>query len=1029
MTAVSGTNSYQHNYSNDTSVGVTENANSTKVEVEEADGDSTVVVFEDRGISEESLLAEAGEAVLELFDELDLGDDGELTTKDLLNALNNDELDAETKAFIALVLSEMEQNGEDSVSKNDLLELIEEEGGDADAEYDSSADDDSPDSSIDNVLDNFDDLETMDGGGAEDGIISKGDLEAALDDPDVDPDLKDDIREVLELMEEEGLVHISKEGLEDMKEGEDDGGLPENPEDMTDNQARDVLLEHFDDAEIRNSGGDRNGELGKGDLETLVEDPTTDPHLREAAERLLEDGDFRTGMETDESWVFTKESITDSKETATAEGEAAELMMERFDFADTRQNGGMTDGNIGHGDLQAIIDDPTSDPALADAAELLQDKMEREGDDFLTRDDLQEAMDDVGIEPGDDNNDDSGVDSSLTDSDSGDDNDLAQRIEDRDHSRGDRENNGGEFELLRDVEIDQLLESFEDIDEDGDGVVSLDELEAAIEDGDFPPELKDDMLDLVETMKDEGLTEVSEGDLKDMKSDDSGPEHEILRDSEIGELLRAFDDIDEDGDGKVTLDELEEAIEDGDFPPELKDDMMDLVQEMKDDGVEDVSKDDLRDMRGDDSEDAERLSNGDYEEMTSREVNDLMRAFSEIDEDGDGEVTLQELEEAIESGDFSESEVEAMKDLVDHMKDEGMTEIEREEIRDIKNDGLEDFELEKLLEAFSDIDEDGDGMLAMDELMDTFKELLEDDSFTEIRHDIVELMREMKEEGVEEVSRDDLRDMLKDVRDSGGEETGDLGSDVSDSSIDNILDNFADLETADGGGAEDGIVSKGDLEAALEEGNLDPELADDIRELLDHMEAEGIVHLSKDELEDMKGEDDDALPANPEDMTDAQALEVLLENFDDVEIRALGGDRDDNIGENDLRAIADDEKADPHLREAAERLLEDDGLREAISENGDGKITPEAIEEQIDTLNQESEAASVILEHFDSVEIRALGGDRDGIVGQNDLREVIEDPLSSPELKEAAQAMLDKMETDGESHVDREYFEETASAA
>jgi hypothetical protein len=157
------------------------------------------------------------------------------------------------------------------------------------------------------------------------------------------------------------------------------------------------------------------------------------------------------------------------------------------------------------------------------------------------------------------------------------------------------------------------------------------------------------------------------------------------------------------------------------------------------------------------------------------------------------------------------------------------------------------------------------------------------------------------------------------------------------------------------------------------------------------------------------------LPTNPKDMTDTQAKQVLLDNFDNAEIRAYGGNRDGHIGQADLQKLANDKTTDPHLREAAQRMLNSPDMQQTADVNGGANVglTKASLKEAITEDKQVGNAAGTLLENFDNAEIRAFGGNRDGFLGMADLKKLASDPSTDPVLRDAANTMIDQAKRDG----------------
>ena len=170
-------------------------------------------------------------------------------------------------------------------------------------------------------------------------------------------------------------------------------GLPSDPKDMRNDECSQVLLDHFDKAEVRAEGGERDGVLRKDDLQTIAADENSDPYLREAARRVLNDPEYAETLDTKPNSpgrALTKDSLEDSIKEDRAMHNAATRALDEdnFNHLDTRAYGGEADGVISLSDLKVAARDD-SDEDLQDAAKELYEYGKKYGIEEFTREDLE----------------------------------------------------------------------------------------------------------------------------------------------------------------------------------------------------------------------------------------------------------------------------------------------------------------------------------------------------------------------------------------------------------------------------------------------------------------------------------------------------------------------------------------------------------------------------------------------------------------------------------------------------------------
>ncbi len=146
-----------------------------------------------------------------------------------------------------------------------------------------------------------------------------------------------------------------------------------------------------------------------------------------------------------------------------------------------------------------------------------------------------------------------------------------------------------------------------------------------------------------------------------------------------------------------------------------------------------------------------------------------------------------------------------------------------------------------------------------------------------------------------------------------------------------IRDHFDELDQAAGQGGDDDRVGTEDLEAAADPNNGFPvEVQQAARYLLDNQGLFNALEIAADDRslhydDEFSIEDIDAL------LEQNGHLQVLMENFDAVDIAHEGGDADGEISLDDLRAAADpDNGFDPAVQAAAQYLLDNRQILDAF---------------------------------------------------------------------------------------------------
>lgn len=145
-------------------------------------------------------------------------------------------------------------------------------------------------------------LDRAAGNGSVDGIIGRGDLQAALDNPETPPELREAIQYTLNnesvwrAMDASGARgdRVDMDGLNRFIDGYETRPGYSNEGPMTDQRAASILNYHNSLLDTANSGGGQDGKFNEDDLRAIAsgQNAGLPPELREAAQRLLGDDQF-----------------------------------------------------------------------------------------------------------------------------------------------------------------------------------------------------------------------------------------------------------------------------------------------------------------------------------------------------------------------------------------------------------------------------------------------------------------------------------------------------------------------------------------------------------------------------------------------------------------------------------------------------------------------------------------------------------------------------------------------------------------
>jgi hypothetical protein len=148
---------------------------------------------------------------------------------------------------------------------------------------------------------------------------------------------------------------------------------------------------------------------------------------------------------------------------------------------------------------------------------------------------------------------------------------------------------------------------------------------------------------------------------------------------------------------------------------------------------------------------------------------------------------------------------------------------------------------------------------------------------------------------------------------------------------------------------------------------------------------------------------------SPDRLAGDTAIAVLLTHFGDIDTAAHGGNADGIFSIHDLEAVRDNTALPPELRAAARYLLDNPALRALVDGSNDdggdedGKFAAADLQAFLDA----NEHLRVVQANFRLLDTAAHGGDPDGFVSVNDLKQAAENTALPQEVRDAARFLLD----------------------
>lgn len=198
----------------------------------------------------------------------------------------------------------------------------------------------------------------------------------------------------------------------------------------------------------------------------------------------------------------------------------------------------------------------------------------------------------------------------------------------------------------------------------------------------------------------------------------------------------------------------------------------------------------------------------------------------------------------------------------------------------------------------------------------------------------------------------------------GGEEAPARGGERGPAAMDEgraaevLRNNFQLLDTAAGIGKKDGLVSKEDLQAILENPGAPQELKDAASFLLENPAAFNALENREynGELDGLIGRGDVAVADDNNKMSPIDAAAILKEGF-----QSLDTDGSGSFGREDLERITQDPNAAPHLKAAARKVLDNPELMAALDDaakkkgTNDGQIAEHDLSALLERAQQQQQ--------------------------------------------------------------------------
>ena len=178
-------------------------------------------------------------------------------------------------------------------------------------------------------------------------------------------------------------------------------------------QALSTCRDNFDLLDTAAGIGDRDGIIGRADLQAILEAPGATPRLKAAARYLLDHfselDDAAGNLGREDGKISMQDLDTGIAMTQMSDGRAIEIMRGNFDQLDTAGHGGCPDGIVSRDDLEGILEDSSATPELKAAARYalahpeLFDRIDTAGhggdrDGKISRDDLDVSRESIGLD-------------------------------------------------------------------------------------------------------------------------------------------------------------------------------------------------------------------------------------------------------------------------------------------------------------------------------------------------------------------------------------------------------------------------------------------------------------------------------------------------------------------------------------------------------------------------------------------------------------------------------------------------------